>query len=212
MRGRLCEQVGGQGETAAHCSPGAWTPAGTCLPQRNLHAGGDRLAGVETRSTPRVTSDVTGVPAPSWVPLLLGFLMALNLACLAEPLWRRGLEPGRGARPRAGAAALPVPTRDPAVDRGLGVADRGSFLGGGRPTCQGSLPLLTAAPRETDLHDPVWWARGGPNRWRPIPGRQGTRPGSLSQCNQTPPRQRATLCHGLYLQHLAAGLGTALYV
>ena len=115
-----------------------------------------------------------------------------------------------GPRARArGAAALPVPTRGPAVDRGLGVADRGSFLGGGRPTCQGSLPLLTAAPRETDLHDPVLWARGGPNRWRPIPGRQGTRPGSLSQCNQTPPRQRATLRPWLYHQPVAAGLGTA---
>ena len=44
------------------------------------------------------------------------------------------------------------------------------------------------------------------------PAGRGLRPGSLSQCNQTPPRQRATLCHGLYLQHLAAGLGTALYV
>ena len=42
---------------------------------------------------------VTGVPAPSWVPLLLGCLMALNLACLAAPLWRRGPEPGRAARP-----------------------------------------------------------------------------------------------------------------
>ena len=33
---------------------------------------------------------VTGVPAPPLVPLLLGFLMVLNLACLAAPLWRRG--------------------------------------------------------------------------------------------------------------------------
>ena len=47
------------------------------------------------------------------------------------------------------------------------------------------------APRETD------------------PRQAGTRTWSLPECNQTPPRQRATLRPWLYHQPVAAGLGTA---